>query len=143
MIPNPNDFGNLPLGGHYCTWEEFNARFRTNPRRNQLCIQFEEIAAVARRCGFIKVMIGGSFPTSKSAPSDMDLAWITEPDVTKDTVKPDCLNLMEDSAAKRYYGWNMQYLPVDSDEEKIQYWARQFGYCFKTKRDRGMVILDL
>lgn len=143
MIPAFNESGHLPVGGHYCTWQEFYERFRFNERREVLCTKLERVLAVARRCGFIRVMIGGSFPTAVDMPRDIDLSWITEPDVTKDTVSPECVKLMDDAIAKSEYGWNMLYLPLDRDEDRIQRWARELGFCFKSHKDRGMLVLDL
>jgi hypothetical protein len=143
MIPDFDEFGNLPIGGHHCTWEEFLEKFNFTEHRGELCIKLKEILALAKRCGFLKVLIGGSFPTSKPDPSDMDLSWVTDVEVTKETVNPECVSLMEDTVAKTRYGWNMQYLALDHDLARIQFWARNFGYCFKTKRDRGTVVIDL
>ncbi len=143
MIPGFDAFGHLPVGGHACTLEEIFERFRVNEHRTGLCQKFEHILEIARNCGFVAVLIGGSFPTSKDRPRDMDLMWITEPDVDKEKVKPECRRLMEDTAAKEEYGWNMQYLAIDHDEDKIQYWARQYGFCSYTNRERGMLFMDL
>lgn len=143
MIPDFNEHGFLPVGGHNCTWEEFYEKFRINEDRRVLCATLEEVVATARRCGFLKVLIGGSFPTSKERPHDIDLVWVTDVDVTKDTVKPECVHLMEDRLADERYGWSMQYVPVDHDQERIQYWAAQFGWCSQTQRPRGMLVLDL
>ncbi len=143
MIPALNDFGHLPVGGHPCTWEEFYERFRFNERRVSLCEKLQGILALAKRCGFLRVMIGGSFPTAADAPRDMDLTWITAANVTKETVRPECVKLMDDAAAKAEYGWNMLYLPLNHDDAKIQYWARELGFCVKTLKDRGTLVIDL
>jgi hypothetical protein len=88
MIPAFNEYGHLPVGGHACTWQEFNERFRHNDRRRALCAKLEEIVRMARGCGFLKVLIGGSFPTAEEAPGDMDLAWVTDFNVTKGYCRP-------------------------------------------------------
>src|SRR5580704_13489307 len=105
MIPTLDSFGHLPAGGHTCTLAECFMRFRINEHRDVLCAKFENISEIARKCGFIAVLIGGSFPTGKERPRDMDLMWITEPDVEKETVSPACRQLMEDTVAKEVYGW--------------------------------------
>jgi Family of unknown function (DUF6932) len=143
MIPELNESGHLPVGGHACTWEEFYLRFRCSERRQELCLALEPIIALARHCGFLRVMIGGSFPTSAASPRDIDLTWIAAENVSKDTVKPECVKLMDDKMAKDEYGWNMLFLPIDHDESKIQHWARQLGFCCKTNKDRGMLVIDL
>jgi len=143
MIPEFNEFGELPRGGHACTWEEFYEKFRINECRENLCLTLEEVLEIARGCGFLKVLVGGSFATTEEKPRDMDLVWITDFDVTKDSVKPECVHLMEDRLADQRYGWSMQYLPIDHDPEKIQYWSFGFWFCAKNKRDRGMLVLEL
>lgn len=143
MIPSFNDVGHLPVGGHYCTWAEFYDRFRCNERRAALCEALEPIVQLARDCGFLRVMVGGSFPTAAAHPSDLDLTWITADDVSKETVRPECVKLMEDTAAKAAFGWNMLYLPINHHDEDIQHWARELGFCLKTRRNRGMVVIDL
>ena len=143
MIPALNDFGHLPVGGHYCTWEEFYERFRFNDCRTLLCAKLQGVLDLARRCGFIRVIIGGSFPTAAVAPRDIDISWITAADVTKETVKPECVKLMDNMASQEEYQWDMNYLPLDHDKERIDRWAKDLGFCFKTHRDRGTLIIDL
>ena len=143
MIPDFNEYGDLPVGGHSCSFDELERRFKINECRNALCEKLTQIIELARRCGFIKALIGGSFPTAKQEPGDIDIAWITPKGVTKDTVQPGCVKLMEDNTASSEYGWSMQYLPVGEDEDRIQYWARQFGFDSYTLRERGVLLLDL
>jgi hypothetical protein len=143
MIPALNESGHLPVGGHYCTWEEFYERFRFNERRVCLCDKLQEVLDLARRCGFIRVIVGGSFPTDTDSPRDMDLSWITAVDVTKESVKPECVKLMDSMVAEEEYQWSMIYLPLNHDEEWIQHWAVQLGFCSKTFKDRGTLVIDL
>jgi hypothetical protein len=143
MIPAFDDFGHLPVGGHECTWAEFYERFRSNDWRNLLCVKLEGIVPIAQGCGFLKVLIGGSFPTAVDRPGDMDLAWVTDFDVTKETVDPECVKLMDDNMADEEFGWSMLYLPIDHDLQRIEHWATQLGFCSKTRRNRGMLVIDL
>jgi hypothetical protein len=143
MIPAFNDFGHLPVGGHHCTWDEFHARFRFSERRTALCEKLRGIVDLARRCGFLKVMIGGSFPTAIPAPRDLDLTWIVSQNVTRETVRPECVTLLDTMAAEEEHKCSMMYVAVGDDEAKIQDWAKNLGFCAKTKRDRGTVVIDL
>jgi hypothetical protein len=143
MIPNFDKHGHLPIGGHWCHWEEFYGRFRTNKRRGELCDTLEKVLAIARGCGFVAVLVGGSFVTAKENPRDMDLTWITEPGVTKDSVRPECRKLMDETGSEPEYGWSMLYLAINHNEVDIQDWARKLGFCYKTLRDRGTLLLDL
>lgn len=143
MIPAFNEFGHLPVGGHCCTWEDFYARFRFGERRDSLCEKLQGIIDLARRCGFLRVIIGGSFPTAIQAPRDIDLTWITSAGVTKETVNPECVKLMDSMAAERAYQWSMLFMPLDNDHELIQDWAKSLGHCVKTHKDRGTLVIDL
>jgi hypothetical protein len=143
MIPPFNDVGDLPPGGHVCSWEEASTRFKTNDHRSRLWEKLLAIVAIARQCGFIKVLIGGSFPTMKELPDDIDLSWITPEGVTKETVHPDCVALMEDTLAVDVYGWNMLYLPIGNNPARIQQWALDLGFDASNMRDRGTLVLDL
>jgi len=106
-------------------------------------VKLQEIVNIARGCGFLKVLVGGSFPTAVDNPRDIDVTWVTDLNVTKETVKPECIQLMDDALAKEAYGWNMLYLPIDHDLRSIQDWAQQLGFCTKTRKDRGMLVIDL
>lgn len=66
MLPEFNQCGDLPIGGHSCTREELIARFVANDRRTWLWERFQPYLALARRCGFIRALIGGSFVTASS-----------------------------------------------------------------------------
>jgi hypothetical protein len=143
MIPDFDEYGNLPVGTHSCTFDEFYTRFRVNAHRSSLCEKFEIILRIARNCGFLAVLVGGSFATAKETPRDMDLTWLTEIDVDKERVKPECLALMDDAAAQAESGWSMMYLPIDHDQERIAHWGRELGFCHYTRRNRGTLYIEL
>ena len=60
MIPNLDEHGHLPIGGHWCSWEEFYERFRITKRRDELCDTLEKVVAIAQGCGFVAVLVGGT-----------------------------------------------------------------------------------
>lgn len=71
-IPEFNELGYLPPGVYEATWSEFLARFGTNPHRLRLATG---LAAALRKlaiAGCRRVIIGGSFVTSKEEPNDFD-----------------------------------------------------------------------
>lgn len=45
--------------------------------------------------------------------------------------------------AKDEFGWSMLYLAIDHDPQRIDYWSTQLGFCAKTRRNRGMLVIDL
>lgn len=70
--PFNDDLGYLPPGVYETTWAEFSQRFGTNPHRLRL---LTGIAAACRKlaiAGCRRVVIGGSFVTTKELPNDFD-----------------------------------------------------------------------
>ena len=71
-IPEFNDLGYLPPGVYETTWQEFMERFVINPQRQRLATG---LAAALRKLGVAgcrRVIIGGSFVTTKEKPNDFD-----------------------------------------------------------------------
>jgi hypothetical protein len=71
-IPPFNELGYLPPGIYEVCWLEFMNRFATNPQRLKL---ITGLAAALRKLAFAgcrRVLIGGSFVTSKEHPNDFD-----------------------------------------------------------------------
>ncbi len=71
-IPAFNELGYLPPGIYETSWLEFMSRFATNRQRQRLVTG---LAAALRKLGFAgcrRVLISGSFVTSKDHPNDFD-----------------------------------------------------------------------
>jgi hypothetical protein len=71
-IPPFNEFGYLPPGIYETSWLEFMKRFAIDPQRQRLAAG---LAAAVRKlaiAGCRRVLIGGSFVTSKEHPNDFD-----------------------------------------------------------------------
>jgi hypothetical protein len=70
--PFEDNLGYLPPGVYETTWAEFSQRFGTNPHRLRL---LTGIAAACRKlaiAGCRRVVIGGSYVTTKELPNDFD-----------------------------------------------------------------------
>lgn len=143
MIPEFNEVGDLPVGGHWCNWNEIQERLARNEHRETLLRQFETLAELARRCGFLAVLIGGSFPTAKEEPQDMDLTWIAAENVTKESVRPECVKLMVNTRDAAVYHWDMLFLAIGLGEERIKQWSGDLGWDAKNKRERGVLLMEL
>lgn len=141
MIPDFVDGLNLPLGGHLCTWSELVGRFGQGTRRQILCEQLRRFLEMARNCGFLHAAIGGSFATAKEEPRDLDLLWIVSPGVNKNTVTPECAELMDPMVSRRKFGHDFLYIP--NEPEVVEHLVRSLGYDKSTRTERGMVIIDL
>jgi hypothetical protein len=71
-IPEFNELGYLPPGIYETSWLEFMSRFAINRQRQRLVTG---LAAALRKLGVAgcrRVLIGGSFVTSKEHPNDFD-----------------------------------------------------------------------
>ena len=77
MIPSFVPNGSLPQGVHEATWEEFVARFGTNPRRKRLIAGLERAIAALALAGCRRVFVDGSFVTDCVYPNDFDACWKT------------------------------------------------------------------
>lgn len=75
MIPEFDENGNLPLGVHFCEWEEFVERFGTTPRRLKLIDGLKKAMEQLKETGCPTIYINGSFVTNKQNPGDFDACW--------------------------------------------------------------------
>jgi hypothetical protein len=145
MIPAFIDEVNLPVGGHRCTLAELEERFVQNEHRLGLFQNLIEVMSLARKCGFLYALLGGSFPTAKEIPKDIDLTWFCPPGTTKTSVREECIQIMEDSSDRGSF----LFLPFDMGTgpaewpAKMELWAQNLGFDTKTRTDRGVLLLDL
>lgn len=73
MIPQFRNDGYLPEGLHLATDAQVTFRFGTqNRRRKHLMIRMRQWVTLARQVGAIRLLIDGSFVTSKDEPNDID-----------------------------------------------------------------------
>lgn len=145
MIPAFVDGINLPVGGHRCSLAELEQRFANNEHRRSLFQTMLEVMRLARRCGFLHALLGGSFPTAKEFPQDIDITWFCKPGTTKTSVSEECIKIMEDASDRG----NFLYVPFNENtgpEEwpaKMDFWALNFGFDAKAKTDRGVLLVSL
>jgi hypothetical protein len=71
-IPPFNELGYLPPGIYEVSWREFMNRFATNPHRLRLATGLAPALRKLASAGCRRVLIGGSFVTSKEYPNDFD-----------------------------------------------------------------------
>lgn len=70
--PFDNDLGYLPPGVYETTWMEFSQRFGTNRHRLRLLTGIKAACLKLAMAGCRRIVIGGSFVTSKELPNDFD-----------------------------------------------------------------------
>jgi hypothetical protein len=86
-IPAFNEFGYLPPGIYEISWIELMERFAINRQRQRLATG---LAAALRKlaiAGCRRVLIGGSFVTSKEHPNDFD-GWYESFGLNLDILDP-------------------------------------------------------
>jgi hypothetical protein len=71
-IPPFNELGYLPPGTYEIAWPELMERFATNPQRLKLAMGLAAALRKLAMAGCRRVLIGGSFVTSKEHPNDFD-----------------------------------------------------------------------
>lgn len=75
-LPPATPGGSLPPGVFRAHWDTFAGRFGGTAQRDVLMGRLQAAMPELARAGIRDVIIGGSFVTSKAAPSDVDVAWV-------------------------------------------------------------------
>jgi hypothetical protein len=142
MLPAFYDGEFLPDGEHPATWVEVVQRFGGNALRKNFCERLITFLQRAKRCGFLRVYLFGSFISAKVDPGDVDLMWIHKQDLNYDLLSRDCHELVETSELKQRTGWDM-FCCSDNPtviNEFMAIWRKDKG---PGRRPRGVIILDL
>jgi hypothetical protein len=80
MLPPFDQNGNLPPGVHRCTAEELIERYgKGSPEREIESRELLRFIDWARQNGVRRLLINGSFITSKPEPNDVDLVILPNP----------------------------------------------------------------
>lgn len=73
MIPDFRDDGYLPDGVHRASEAEITFRFGSiGPQRRRLALRLRRWIELARQCSVRRLMVDGSFVTTKDSPNDID-----------------------------------------------------------------------
>lgn len=75
MIPEFNNYGNLPKGIHLVTISEFKKRFVNSIKREELFIGIERLMKDLRKFNCKAIYIDGSYVTDNPSPKDIDVLW--------------------------------------------------------------------
>ena len=75
MIPEFNEYGNLPPGIHHATWNEIVTRYATSVRRRELLDGLLDALRSLKGAGCATAYLDGSVITSKDHPGDFDACW--------------------------------------------------------------------
>jgi hypothetical protein len=134
MLPDFDEFGNLPPGIHPATIEEVVQRFGAgSPERDvegQELLQFIEWA---RRAGVRRLVVNGSFVTAKVAPNNVDLIILPGPDFPID----------QPQAPDEEVYWPFLQVLVAADDDDLERWALQDFGTDRYQRPKGVVEVML
>lgn len=124
-LPELDAYGWLPPT-HSCIIEEFERRFGQSTRRRQeLTVHVREIVRLGQEVGALRLIVGGSFVTSKENPGDVDAAMLVPQTFFKQ------LAASGDSAAKDLWDQSQSDSPVqlflERNEESWWGWYRLFS----------------
>jgi len=128
-IPALDDRGFLPLGIHDCTLDEIKGtfgRFHHSDRRPQLFAKLQLFVGEARAAGLVRrILVDGSFVTSKPEPNDIDLILIVDShhDFAADLL-PTQYNVVSKRCVYRRFGFDL----LVARENSLEYirWADFF-----------------
>ena len=89
MIPDLNEHGYLPPGAHRATLDEVAARFGSaTPERSELMQSLRWLVDMCRRDDVRRLVVNGSFVTSKPDPEDVDCVALIGPTFGEHDVTP-------------------------------------------------------
>ena len=136
MIPAFNDQGNLPVGIHTTTFDEFKQQFGFNVWRQTLLLNLRDLIDSASRIGGLRIVIGGSFVTNKAEPGDIDAILVVSNDFDAHT--PDAHILAQ---AKTLFNVHL-FIERERNQERINLWLKFFGHD-RNAIPKGLVEIDL
>ncbi len=142
MIPDLTADGILPEGVHVAAWEEFAQRFiqfQKSDRRIRLGERILDLIQEARDSGIVlRVLIAGSFVTSKNEPDDFDGILVLDPETAQRTLAPFQYNLFSRRRARKRFGGDV--VPVLEDSQALQEYLEFFQ---TTRAGERMGIVEL
>ncbi|MEQ8756977.1 MAG: hypothetical protein RID09_26110 [Coleofasciculus sp. G1-WW12-02] len=143
MIPEFDENGNLPLGVHFCEWEEFQERFGTTLKRQNMIDGLELAMTQLKAAGCRTIYIDGSFVTSKPNPGDFDACWEPE-DMDYDYLRknaPRLLNHLDRSSQKSTYKGEL----FRSDQPVGDYGLASLEFFQRDRQfnPKGIIAIDL
>jgi hypothetical protein len=142
MLPEFYDGNFLPPGDHSASWAEVVGRFGGNSTRTAFCNRLLRFLRQAKRCGFLRVYLFGSFISAKDEPGDVDLLWVHTQNIDIDRLSRECRDLLNYETMKARENWDMWC--CSDDPFVVNYlmdvWRRDKA---AEQKPRGVIILDL
>jgi len=105
VLPEFDIDGDLPPGIHRATFDEIErrlSRFIVSDRRINLFARFKQLLVMAKRSGIVeRLVVGGSFVTSKPEPNDIDVVIVVDSDLDFDALTPSQYTVTDRRALRR------------------------------------------
>ena len=137
MLPELNSDGNLPEGIHLATEEEVFLRFATTSARRQwLGEQLRNLLSLAKSTGQLsRVILWGSFVTSKEVPNDLDVLLVMAADFSLEALPEYCRVAFDHVQARLSFHADVFWTKASIDMQALQLWldTYQTGKDFKRK----------
>ena len=140
MLPAFNQDGNLPEGVHRATEAEVLSRFATtSARRKWLGERLRNLLKMARATGKLeRVVLWGSFVTSKESPNDLDVLLVMAADFDLEQVPTDRRALFNYAQAKIRFNADVFWTKVSIGQDTLDLWLNTYQLGKDLKR-RGIV----
>ena len=140
MLPAFNQDGNLPEGVHRATEAEVLSRFATtSARRKWLGERLRNLLEMARATGKLeRVVLWGSFVTSKESPNDLDVLLVMAADFDLEQVPTDRRALFNYAQAKIRFNADVFWTKVSIGQDTLDLWLNTYQLGKDLKR-RGIV----
>ncbi len=128
MIPEFNDIGDLPIGIHSATLREVIERFGKDSAQRQIVAQrLERIYHLVLQTGHLsRLLVFGSFVTSKVEPNDVDVVIIMDDDFVADPFSGDTRLLFDHAVSQAHFGasifWVRQFAALGDPKTFVEDW---------------------
>lgn len=134
MLPPFDDHGNLPVGFHRCTIEEFVARFGNGSEERATEIgELLLFIEAARTAGVRRLLVNGSFVTDKLAPNDVDVVILPGPGYPGPGPRLESSELV----------WPFLQIIVAADDADFEAWAMTDFSTDRQTRPKGVMEVIL
>jgi len=114
LLPPFNEFGYLPPGIHPCGVDELVASFGSgSPEREVETQELLDFIDWARRAGIKRVIVNGSYASTKTSPNDVDVVVLPGADYPRD----------EMPCSEQEARWPFLQFLVAADDSDLEAWS--------------------
>ena len=140
MLPEFDQNGNLPEGIYHATAAEVISRLATgSARRRWLGERLRNLFELVKATGKLeRIILWGSFVTSKESPNDLDVLLVMTEDFDLEQLPGDCRVLFDYAQAKIRFNADVFWTKVSIGQETLDLWLDTYQLGKDLKR-RGIV----